>query len=179
MTDWPDGTLATPTHVHTMCRFTAGGLGRALVAMAAPAVGTWVANLAVYVPMHLPFPYLVQRVFWINGSVITTTNVDCGVYSSSGTLLLSCGSTAMVGASAVQYAPVTATLLSPGAYYLAWTCNNTTNRTFGAVLAAQEGETLGLQQQATALPLPAAMTEAAYAGQGLPFCGITRTASGF
>jgi hypothetical protein len=179
MTDWPEGVLAAPTHIHTLSRFAAGGLGRGLIAMSGVAAATWVSGLAVYIPFHLPFPYVVRRVMWQNGSTITTTNVDCGVYTAAGTKLFSSGSTAMVGVSARQYVSVAETLLMPGAYYLAWTCDGTTNRATANVLAAQEGEMLGLQQQSAALPLPAAMTEVAYAGAGLPFCGITRTASGF
>jgi hypothetical protein len=140
---------------------------------------TWVANLAVFVPIRIPFPYLVQRVFWINGSTITTTNVDCGLYSIEGSKLLSSGSIAMVGATTIQYASVTPILLNPGRYYMAWTCNNTTSRAYVATVTAPHGEMSGLQQQATALPLPAAMTPAVYAGQGWPICGITRTASGY
>ena len=116
----------------------------------------------------------------MNGSVITTTNVACGLYTEQGTKLVDTGSVAMTPASGAQYGTVTATMLSPGVYYLAWACDNTTTRASSSAVVAADGELMGLQQQQLgSLVLPAQMTEAAYAGQGLPCCGITRVSSGF
>jgi hypothetical protein len=180
MTDWSQLLQASPTHIHTYARFAAFGRGRSGPNTAAPAAATWVANTAVYIPFRITFPYLVQRMFWINGPTVTTTNVDCGVYNVDGSLLCSTGSVAMGTASALQYqAPTVVTLLLPGRYYLAWTCSNTTTRAFATTLAVADGQMIGIQQQATALPLPASMTPAAYSLGFVQFCGITRTASGF
>lgn len=183
MTDWaPSSTLALPTHVHTMSNYAMGGMHRPVGPSSGPAVITWSANLAVYMPVAIPWPYPVARVFWLNGSTITTTNVDFGIYSAGGTRIYSTTSTAMSGASTIQYVtPGTPFILPPGSYYFAWTCSSTTSRgnamTFATALPAKM---MGLLEQATALPLPATATFATFATiLGAPFCGITRTASGF
>jgi hypothetical protein len=180
MTDWTQSLQASPTHLHTYSRFAALGRGRAGPNTAAPATTTWVNGLGIYIPFRIPFAYEVERMFWINGSTITSTSVDAAVYSIDGTLICSTTPTAMVGASTLQYqAPTTVVLLSPGRYYLAWTCNNTTSRANATALATLEGQVMGIQQQSSVATLPNSMTPVAYAGQGVPFVGITRTASGF
>lgn len=140
-----------------------------------------VANLAVYIPFTLPWPYPVRRAFWCNGSNVTG-NYDIGIYTAGGVKIWSSGSTAQTGASAIQYVTVTPDLLLPaGKYYLGLVNNGTTNRGFGTPtqVTAIIGRFMGLYQQATALPLPAAATFAAWNNIGYPLCGITRTASGF
>lgn len=179
MPDWPGQPAGvTPLHISSISLqgigWDAGGL-----AVGGPASGTWVANLAVYSPFQLAFPYTVARVWWMNGST-ASSNVDMGVYSGDGTLIYSTGSTAQSGASSVQYvAPAAPFVLSPGGYYIGWTVSGTTSRAYFQTITAAQGEAIGLIQQSTALPLPATITAAAFAGQGIPFCGITRTASGF
>lgn len=144
---------------------------------------TWVANLISYAPITLPFPYPVKRAFWINGSTITSTNVDFGVYSWEGTLIYNTGSTAMSGASSVQYVtPGTDFILDAGRYYLAWSCNNTTSRGMaGGTAAAQFGRLSGmLEETPGGFGLPASMTAVAWArAWGPSMCGFTRTTTGF
>lgn len=144
---------------------------------------TWPsANMAVYIPFWLPWPYTVRRVFWMNGSSVTTVNVDFGIYNADGTLIYSTGSTARSGASALQYVAPTAFVLSPGSYYFGYSCSSTTtNRGGSGALPALSGHfaMAGIQQEASALPLPATMTPATVANPVLPLCGITQTASGF
>ncbi len=140
-----------------------------------PATTTWVSGLAVYVPFVIPFEYVVQRVFWINGSVVTTTNVDCGIYTVDGTRLYSTTPTTQVGAISFQAVTLgTPLLLSPGRYYMAWTCDNTTNRANAQAVTAANGRQVGLLQQSSVATLPATATFAAYAGQGLPTVGMAR-----
>lgn len=180
MTDWPATPLVVPTHIHSFSRFAAGGMNRLVTALGAPAAQNWTANLAVYVPFHLPVPFPVQRVFWLNGSTTTGSSVDFGVYTDDGIKVFSTGVTAMLAGPSFQYASVAARLLDPGSYYFAWACDGTTNRANVTLVPAADGELMGLLvQQLGSLALPATMTEAAYAGQGLPGCGITRMASGF
>lgn len=142
---------------------------------------TWVANLALYVPIAIPFQFLLSRFWWVNGSSVAA-NVDVGVYTPSGARLASTGSTAQSGASVLQYAAPSggAILLSPGQYYLAWAGSGTTNAVFGTTAeTAIALRIAGCLQQATALPLPASMTAAAVSNAVLPLCGITQAASGF
>lgn len=144
-----------------------------------PVVRTWpVANLAVFVPMLLPWPYPVRRVFWVNGSTIGS-NVDFGIYSADGRRIYSTGSTAQAGTSTLQFVtPGTEFLLSPGAYFFAWACSGTTNRSYGGANGAAGLRQSGVLQQSTALPLPATWTPELLAAVAYPLCGITRTLSG-
>jgi len=148
-----------------------------------PAVRTWVANLVSYAPVIVPYPYPVKRVFWVNGSTITTTNVDFGIYTWDGTRIYNTGSTAMSGASAVQYVtPGTDFILSPARYYFAWTCNGTTSRGYaGGSTSANAPRLAGMLEETTGgFGLPATMTPVAYARSwGPSVCGVTRTTTGF
>jgi len=149
---------------------------------AGSAVRTWTANLVSYTPVTLPFPYPVKRVWWINGSTITSTNVDFGIYSWAGVLIYNTGSTAMVGASAMQYVtPGTEFVLDAGRYYFAWTCNNTTSRGYAQAGSVNGSRVAGLLQETTAgFGLPATMTPVAFAqAWGPSACGVTRTTTGF
>ncbi len=178
MSDFPTDQL--PLHVHTWSACGPVGILRIALGSTPPAAFTTTANRATYMPMIIPWEYPVKRVFWVNGSTITTTNVDFGIYTSSGVRLYSTGSTAMVGASLTQYVtPSVPFVLPAGMYYFAWTCSGTTSRGFGnAVSAVQNGNLMGLLSQSTALPLPATATFVTVSS-GMIFCGITRTESGF
>lgn len=147
------------------------------------ASATWpVASTAFYVPVYLPWPYPVARVFWYNGSSVASVNVDFGIYTADGTLIYSTGSTARSGASAAQYVTPTSFLLSSGRYYFGHSCDSTTANRGGVASTTgtvARSALAGLLQEASALPLPATMTPVTIANVYLPLCGITRTASGF
>lgn len=172
--------LVTPTHISTYGRYSLGPWLRMITNAASPAARTWTANFAVYIPLSIPFPYMVSRVFWMNGSTIGS-NVDFGIYTLDGAKIYSQGSTAQAGTSVVQYASVsTPFILAPGQYYIAWSCDGTTNRAFASATTVPLGRSMGLLQQASAFVLPATATFAAWDNTGFyPVAGITRTASGF
>lgn len=176
-----DLAVPTPLHIGTFGPYSGLAEASAYQASGVPGSITWVANLAIYVPLVLPFPYLVNRLWWMNGSVVTTSNADVGIYNRDGVRLASAGSTVQAGTSTIQYVALgTPMLLSPGRYYLAWVSSGTTNRGFGlTTITANHGRAAGLLAQATALPLPASATFATLANALVPWCGITRTASGF
>lgn len=181
MTDFP-GVPPLPLFKHTYGFDSAYPIARSAGSVGAATNLTWVANLAIYVPVLVPWAYPVKRVFWINGSTITSSNADFGIYTVDGTRIYSTGSTALSGTSAAQYVtPSTSFVLSPGAYYFAYACDNTTARTLGAAgtAGADALRLTGCYQQASALPLPATATFASMANALYPFCGVTRTASGF
>lgn len=150
-------------------------------AIASPSITalTWVANLAVYVPLYLPGPFPLQRFWWYNGSTIGS-NVDVGIYSKGGSLIANAGTTAQVGTSTVQYVAKSA-LLAPGGYYFALVCDGTTARINGnAIWTAANLNLIGVLQQALgSASLPATMSPAAAANALFPGCGITQTPSGF
>lgn len=130
------------------------------------------ADLAIYVPFALDYPFIVRRLWWFNGSSLTG-NVDCGVYAASGEKLLSSGSTAQSGTTSIQTATVSDYKLDPGSYYLALAGSATGTRFTRLAYAQTSLRFVGVLQQSSALPLPATMSPAAI-GQGyLPIFGIS------
>ena len=148
-----------------------------------PVSGNWpVANLALFLPVVIPYPYTVSRVFWGNGSSIAGGNADFGMYSSDGTQLFHTGSTALSGTSSIQYASLTTPYrLSPGRYFFALANDGTTSRSLVATtgLTTSVCRQAGFIQQSNAMPLPATLVPEAMANAFIPIFGITRTASGF
>lgn len=182
MSDFPRN-LAVPSHIHSLMRYMVGPVVRLTTGFAAPASNAWTANRAIYVPLYLPWPYNVRRLFWLNGSSVAG-NSDIGLYSLSGARFYSSGSTANAGANALQYVtPATDILLGPGPYFLAFA-----NDGAGTVATITPGQnsyramrTSGCYQGSSALPLPSAATLSSWGDltTGLPLIGITNTASGF
>lgn len=143
---------------------------------------TWVEKVAMYLPFYVPSPYPIGRMYWVNGSTITSSNADIGIYSKDGERLASAGKTALAGASALQYStPSGGLLLSPGSYYFGYVCDNTTNRVFGSTTwTAQQLRIAGcLQQTLTEAKLPESMTPVAVANAIYPMVGITVSTTGF
>lgn len=92
-----------------------------------PVSGTWTANLAIFVPFGVSRPFLVREVFWWNGSV-GGNNVDVGIYDTAGNRLASLGSTAQgTGSQVVTSSAFTDYTIAPGDYYMAFSCDGTTN----------------------------------------------------
>jgi hypothetical protein len=181
--DFP-GAPPTPLFIHTFTRWGAVRDVSGIIGSISPVSLTWpVANTAFYVPVWLQWPYNVERVFWINGSSVTSANTDFGIYNSDGTRIYSTGSTAQSGVSALQYTtPSPDFILSPGRYYFALANSSiTANRgTTGSLAGSTARLRLsGILQEASALPLPATMTPAAVANVCMPLCGVTRTTTGF
>lgn len=177
--DFP-GNNALPTHINSFSRWMGSATMR-ILNISGPANVAWgTANTAIFLPLFLPWSYPVRRIFWYNGSA-AGGNSDFGIYSTGGGKIWSTGSTANSGNSVPQYvAPSPDLLLPPGGYFLAYTQDNTTaNRIFVAAHTNDQGRLLGAYQMASAFPLPATATFAAYAGVGWPMIGLTNTASGF
>jgi len=181
--DFPGGNTPLPVLLHTFTRWGVVADYFALQANLTPASSTWpVANTAFYLPMYIPFPYPVRRIFWFNGSSVTSTNMDAGIYSESGVRLYSTGSVAASGVSALQYVSLgTELLLMPGRYYFALADSSTTANRGGQAAAGtvSRNRQVGILQEASALPLPANMTGAQVANAYVPVVGVTRYASGF
>ena len=136
--------------------------------------------MAYFLPLLLPFPYLVNRFFWGNGSV--AGNMDVGVYTRGGKLIASTGAIAQTPASDLQYAAPSggAFYLDPGEYLLAISNNGTANRGWGTTtLTNLEARMIGIYSMASAHALPATATLAIQANSIWPAVGITRTTTGF
>lgn len=125
---------------------------------------TWpTANLAVFAPIVLEDTVIVDRLGIVNGAAVSG-NFDLGVYTSAGSLLISTGSTAQAGITAVQAVDVGNTSLSAGVYFLAVVLNNTTGTwDVETVLDPPEYRALGFMQMTSAFPLPATASLATYA----------------
>lgn len=181
--DFP-GVFQTPTHIHTWTIYAIAQQIRQIAGVTViPANITWhAANDAHFIPIVIPFPYPVQRVFWCNGSG-TLANVDFGIYSFEKARIFSLGSTAQSGASVIQYAAVTTPfVLSAGTYYFALSCSAANASGLRGITPAGGGTRLtGLQRQATAHPLPSPGVPTATPAGSLnyPLIGITRLSSGF
>ncbi len=119
------------------------------------------ANLALFIPFVMYEPGVVKRLLITNGATVTG-NIDAGIYSADGTRLVSMGSTAMSGASAVQAMDITDTLLGRGLFYLAFASDSGTASFFGWNLPSHP-EGTGIYQMASAFALPATATFAAVA----------------
>lgn len=84
-----------------------------------------IANACVGVPFTLNEPFIVRKLFAANGAVVSG-NIDVGVLTSEGNLIVSAGATAQAGALALQSFTIAATTLVPGRYFMAIGLNNTT-----------------------------------------------------
>lgn len=182
MPDFPQ-TVVSPLFINTVTRHMVGMNGRIHLGQlsGSGAALNWpVANQACYVPLRLPFPYNVRRLFWGNGTTVGG-NASIGIYTSDGGQIYGSASTVTSGASALQYVtPATDILLPPGNYYIGISFSGTTAVAWGwAGVLATGGRLNGLYQQASAVPMPSPATFAAWNSVGLPLVGITKTASGF
>jgi len=133
------------------------------------------ANVALYVSFCIPFTFVARRAFWGNGTTVSS-NKDIGIYSYSGSLIWSSGSTAQSGASALQYVSISpVVVLTPGRYYLGLSCVSSATTEWGVVIggAAYLSRAIGIFQEASAVPLPATMTPAVRTGTTLTLFGLT------
>lgn len=176
-----------PEHIYQPVPFHVCSVGRynsvswSMMTFADGGVGTsaWAANdLAIYVPVSIPVPFIIARFMVPNGSNITG-NVDVGIYSAAGTRLLSTGSTARANASAVQYIGVTDQVFQAGTYYLALVGSSTTGTYLQAAIAvASRGRVVGvLEEQLGATTLPSSMTPVAFTRTVIPQFGFTQSDS--
>jgi hypothetical protein len=179
--DFASQDLVEPRVISSVSRFTAWQQIRILGNFALPSSGGFpAANMAIYVPLQLPFNYPVFRVWWINGSG-AAGHVDLGIYDQDGNRIYSTSSTAQSGTNTTQYVSISGgMILSPGRYYLALAYDSTSNGVYRMATAATQAQRMGgLLQQASALPLPASATFAAMGQSFIPIFGITSDTTGF
>lgn len=129
-----------------------------------------VANDAILVPFYLQQNTLIKRLFWANGNA-NSGNVDMGIYTADGAKIITTGSTAQSGSLVPQFVDVTDFLLSPGGYYFALSCNNTTATFLRSSVPFRNLRTIGVLKMASAFPLPATLTFAPATDAYLPLMG--------
>src|ERR1044072_5106370 len=111
------------------------------------------ANRALYVPFRLSDPITVVKMFVLNGATVSG-NIDVGIYDAVGTRLVSKGSTAQAGTSAIQEFDITDTRLGPGLFYMAVAMDNGTATLFRKSINNFFLRAAGMFQQASAFALP-------------------------
>lgn len=148
-------------------------------ALTAASVAWPAANRAIFVPFVISSPYLVRKVWWMNGSGAVSGNVDVGIYTmggpdgASGQRIAAAGTTAQATASVIQSVTLgTPILLAPGAYYMAMEASTSTQTfmRFAAAIANLTAAGCALQAVGS-MPLPATTTLAT-SSTYLPVFGI-------
>jgi hypothetical protein len=132
------------------------------------------ASAAVFIPFRVYEPITVTRGFVYNGSVVSG-NVDVGIYLPNGARIVSTGSTAQAGTSALQTLDITDTSLAPGLYYMALALDNTTG-TVARFIVSQAARltAAGVYTMTSAFALPATVTFATAATiTTIPYYGFT------
>ncbi len=133
------------------------------------------ANLAIFIPFAITNPITIVNLFAYNGTV-ASGNIDIGIYDVAGTKIVSTGSTAQAGTSALQVIAPTSTQLGAGVYYMAIAMDNTTGTLLRSNIAGQTVsllKTVGMAQMATAFPLPAAATFETVSNAYIPLIGLS------
>lgn len=139
-----------------------------------PGSATWVAaNRIIYTPLRLSEPYLVRRLWLMNGTAVSG-NIDIALMAADGTRLLAAGLTAQAGTTAIQTVAVTATWIGAGLYYLAVMLDNVTGTVWRTASILQP-RLCGFTQEAVAAgnPIPAVATFATNTTLFVPVAGLS------
>jgi hypothetical protein len=120
-------------------------------------------NPTSHIPLY-PFkvtqPITLLEAMWENAGTVAG-NIDVGVYDTGGNRLTHTGSTAQSGISTVQTAAMTSTLIQPGLYFIAFAASSGTGTTIQHALTNVRLRLTGIQQAASAFPLPSTISFAA------------------
>ena len=163
--DWPAGSMIGPWQPDTALA-DAARCGRFTGTTA-----VWLtANLAVLMPFIVETPCTVTQFWWYNGTAVSG-NVDIGLFSWAGSRLVSAGATVQAGTSTIQVVNTTDTAIGPGDYYLGMVMDNITGNVFRSQPTNHVLMSCGVQQMATAYPLPATVTFANPVNSWVPVCG--------
>ena len=125
-------------------------------------------NRAIYHPISIPCPFTVRSVWSLNGASVSG-NIDIGVLSLDGALIVSSGATAQAGTSTLQIITVTNTVLAPGAYYIAMSASSTSATVTRHAYGVAGQRVAGIVQADSQNPLTSLPTFATIATSG-SFC---------
>jgi hypothetical protein len=136
---------------------------------AAPTSAGWLAaNRAIFTPLVLPSPVIVDGLGVIVGGT-SSGNVDIGLYTEDGVRLVSTGSTAQGAINTDQLITVADTLAGPGVLYVGVACDVTTATLMHFNPGASHlVELWGAEQMSAAFPLPATWVKEALASSRFP-----------
>lgn len=159
--------LITPLSINSL------GVELGAMSLASPSSVAWgIDNIAYGIPFVISKPLSVQKLFWYNGAILSG-NVDCGIYSDSGNLLVSAGSTLQAGINQLQEAIVSPILLGCGQYYMVLISSSSLATFFAISPGVQGCKALGCFQALTTIPLPLIINEAAYSASFIPIFGLS------
>lgn len=130
------------------------------------------ANQAMYVPVEITYPIVIDRMAVNNGSAVAG-NIDVGIYTPDGKRLASWGGSLQSGTSSIQIFNIGDTPLNPGLYYMGVAMSNITGTLAGWGVVAIDIRPLGVFQQNAAYPLPATATFVAISGTFTPLISMT------
>ena len=159
--------------IHTWSIESLGANASAKIAYATSAA--WPANnLALFIPFRSMSNFVATKMFAASGSGVNGTGkIDVGIYTADGTRIVSSGSVIQTNAVSLQEFDIADTAIAPGLYYLAVSLDNTANTLYRISGSVPGTRSLGLLQQASAHPLPAAATYASMASVINPLIGLT------
>jgi hypothetical protein len=174
----PGGVVSTASPACFAWETVALTLSDFLAAAVWPGAG---ANRVIYVPFAISEAVTVYKIGWSNGATVNG-NIDVGIYDLAGTRLVSSGSVAMSGATAVQVADITDTPLAPGIYHMAMQSSSSTATFFRAAqsataVLAQLLVASGVQMEDTSFGLPATATFATMTSAYLPLLSLALKAT--
>lgn len=130
------------------------------------------ANEAILVPFRIANPVIARMMFCSNGATVSG-NVDAGIYTKDGRLLVSIGGVAQSGTSSIQSFDIADTFLSgPDWFYMALSLDNTTGTFIRNSSNSRDWQRFGLGSMTSAYPLPASGTLAAPSRNYMPEFGI-------
>lgn len=168
-----------PLHITGVGQFSNYNLASVFDLDAIPGNAAWpAANRGIAVPLFLPAPAIVNRFMYVIGTT-GAVNVDIGIYRRDLTKIITTGSTAVAGSNACTFINVTDTLLAPGHYWMAMSCDSTTTTTFNRIAPGQLGslELSGCKRLSTSFPLPDPIAPVAITDLFMPLFGFTQSAT--
>lgn len=123
---WPPLNVITPWHPESLFNLTSyyGPTG-----FLAAVSGAFADELVSYYPFRLYEPAIAVKMSYLVGAT-ASGNVDLGIYSSQGNLLVSSGLTAQGSINTLQELDITDTLLQPGVYFMAIKCDSASGTAF-------------------------------------------------
>lgn len=158
-----------------------GAKSRSAGAGALPTTTAWpTANTAILVPFAVAGPVTIRDLFFQAGNSPGTANFDLGIYNEAFALLGSLGATAAVNTTDAILpvgggALATPLTLPRGRYYLAMSAAATTITVRANTPGNGIARAFGLQQMASAHPLPSTITPASAATGVIPQLGMMTT----
>jgi hypothetical protein len=143
------------------------------------------AARAVYMPIILPTPCVVRRVWWSNGATTSGgATIEVGIYADSGSYSpgakIASGSATQGTASQVQFVDVTDVALPPGLFWIAIVSSSATSTTLfraQTIGGLASGDALARFEEESASPLPATATPVEATVGNIYLCGFSTTAS--